>query len=171
MMTVLILSSSPDGAQSDGEREQGQEGTELLDAAFLNIYGKPLASCSEPGMAMTGFTRDGKCANTDGDEGSHHICIDMANLTENFCLTTGQPNWCSGNSLCMGSAGQCPIQDWCVCQWAFAEYIAKSGCISGIKCEAVNMQAVIAYKEKASSDPQIAAALKCLTSRCKLHES
>merc|ERR1719240_1242408 len=62
-----------------------------------NVKGGALEKCSGPGMAMTGFTRDGKCVDAGNDDaGSHHICIDMASNTGgNFCSVTGQPDWCS----------------------------------------------------------------------------
>merc|ERR1712238_31318 len=47
---------------------------------YLNVYGKPLESCSENGMALTGFTRSGSCVELDEDVGSHHICLDMSSL-------------------------------------------------------------------------------------------
>ena len=66
----------------------------------------------------------------------------------------------------------CPVEDWCVCQWAFAKYVEKAGgCdhIQSIQCNAVNMQAMIAYR-KASSDKQYSDALKCIETKCGLSE-
>merc|ERR1711924_467424 len=134
-----------------------------MPAAPQNVFGKPLQACSSPGMAMTGFTRDGKCVETGDDTGSHHICLDMSNLKENFCVATDQPDWCSQPMQCIDAPGNCPIKYWCVCQWAFVQYLAntKTGCdeIKDIKCDAVNMAALKAYRSKGTGDAQIAAAL------------
>ena len=45
-------------------------------------------------MALTGFTRNGKCTDLVDDEGSHHICIDLSSTEGgDFCEVTGQPDW------------------------------------------------------------------------------
>ena len=57
----------------------------------------------------------------------------------------------------------------CVCQWAFASYIARAGgCdkIQSLVCDATNMVALTAYREAAPNDPKIADALACLERRC-----
>ena len=140
-----------------------------------NIYGKDLQMCSTEGMALTGFTRDGRCVEEQDDAGSHHICIDLASISatgKNFCAVTEQPDWCDDEKACADdSEEQCPVKDWCVCQWAFAAYIEKAGgcdAIQDINCEATNMEALIAYKKKQGDDQNVANALKCLEQRCKL---
>ena len=137
-------------------------------AASTNILGEPLEDCSTSGMALTGFTRTGKCVEQDDDAGSHHICIDLSSTTGgNFCTVTGQDNWCSSQMDCVGGSGQCPVEDWCVCQWAFAMYIQQAGgCdkIQEIECAAVNQKAVEAYE--ASTEQQHADALACLRTKC-----
>merc|ERR1719409_1062729 len=138
--------------------------------AYTNVLGTPLKKCSGAGMALTGFTRTGECVDQNDDAGSHHICIDMASNTGgNFCTVTGQPNWCGSKMGCDGSAGKCPVKNWCVCQWAFASYIQRAGgCdkIQKIVCSATNMVALTAYRAKAASDAHIKAALQCLESKC-----
>jgi hypothetical protein len=63
-------------------------------ASYESVTGKELEKCSMPGMALTGYTRQGKCVAHDDDAGSHHVCIDMASNTGgNFCSVTGQPDW------------------------------------------------------------------------------
>merc|ERR1719171_3178750 len=140
--------------------------------AYTNVNGGALSKCSGANMALTGFTRTGECVDQNDDAGSHHICIDMASNTGgNFCTVTGQPNWCGSKMGCDGSAGQCPVKHWCVCQWAFASYIQRAGgCdkIQNIVCDATNMVALSAYRAQASSDPGIKLALNCLEQRCKL---
>ena len=89
--------------------------------AYTNVNGGELQRCSGEGMALTGYTRNGHCVDRDDDHGSHHICINMAsNKGGNFCEVTGQPNWCGSQMTCDGSYAQCPVEHWCVCQWAFA---------------------------------------------------
>merc|ERR1711990_410125 len=64
---------------------------EKTSSKYLNVYGQPLQLCSQKGMAMTGFTRTGKCVDQNDDKGSHHICIDLQSVNgesdhpENFC--------------------------------------------------------------------------------------
>ena len=133
----------------------------------LNVYGAPLKKCSGPGMALTGFTREGTCTDRVDDAGSHHICIEMDSVDGgNFCEVTGQPNWCDDYMQCDGKRGLCPVQHWCVCEWAFASYITRAGgCdkIQSIDCEATNRWAYLHYQQKGASE-----ALACLESRCGL---
>merc|ERR1712039_560703 len=123
-------------------------------------------------MALTGFTRSGKCGDHNDDAGSHHVCIDLSSksiTTGNFCSVTNQPNWCDSRMQCDGKRGQCPVEHWCVCEWAFASYIQKAGgCdkIQSIICEATNLMALKHYKEQAESSPHIKEALQCLVQRC-----
>lgn len=141
-------------------------------SGYLNVTGGELQKCSGPGMALTGFTRTGHCADRDDDAGSHHVCIDMSSLTGsggNFCQVTGQSDWCSSSMPCDGSPGErCPVQHWCVCEWAFTSYLERAGgCdkIQKIVCEATNFMALKHYREQASS-PRVKAALDCLEQRC-----
>merc|ERR1712039_951621 len=141
--------------------------------ALENVLGGELQKCSQPGMALTGFTRNGQCMDHDDDAGSHHVCIDMTSTTGgNFCHVTGQSDWCSSKMTCDGfSGGQCQVEHWCVCEWAFARYIQNAGgCdhIQEIVCEATNMKALTHYEQQADKAPHIAHALDCLRSRCNV---
>ena len=132
----------------------------------LNVYGDELALCSKPGMAMTGFTRDGHCTDLDDDAGSHHICIQMWPSKVNFCNQTGQPDWCEKEMPCHEDASKtCPIKNWCVCQWAFEAYVQKVGCdaVVDLQCEAVNKVALDAYEEDKDAHKE---ALACLKLKC-----
>jgi len=149
---------------------------------YKNVYGNELESCSQPGMALTGFTRNGHCIDEKDDEGSHHICINLSSTKGgNFCDVTGQSDWCSSYMACdkiqimMGDPGHgngnhdCPVQNWCVCQWAFSSYLEKAGGCDKIKeivCEAINIEAIIAYEK--SDNIQHKIALDCITQRCEL---
>jgi len=150
---------------------------------YQNIYGNELQSCSKSntGMALTGYTRTGSCVEYQDDSGSHHICIDLSSTNGgNFCDVTGQNDWCSSYMQCDTGNGYqnnddeqdtCPIQYWCVCQWAFASYIEKSGgCayIQDIKCDASNIEAMKAYAAMNSSSSRYENALECLESRCNV---
>lgn len=142
-------------------------------ASELNVYGKPLQSCSQSGMAKTGFTRTGLCEDYDTDKGSHNVCIDIpSSKGGNFCTVTGQPNWCDDDKECHDQeSGICPIQHWCVCEWAFESYLETAGgCdqIAEIVCESTNHKAILHYEEAIAhkGDKKAEAALACLEERC-----
>ena len=141
--------------------------------AYENVEGGVLQMCSGDGMALTGFTRTGQCVDQDDDAGSHHVCINMQSAAGgNFCEVTNQPNWCDTQMSCTaGSSALCPVEHWCVCQWAFAAYLEKAGgCdqIQEVVCEATNMLAVTHYREQAEQQASIQRALECLESRCNI---
>jgi len=145
-----------------------------------NVYGRNLETCSSPGMALTGWTRDGHCVNEAGDAGSHHICLDFNSTTnDNFCTVTGQPDWCSSFMPCHDKQDkQCSIRYWCVCQWAYASYVRKAGAcenVKDIKCDATNMRVLTAYEEQVHQDKlrglkdtYYGDALQCLKRNCGL---
>jgi uncharacterized protein (DUF2237 family) len=132
-----------------------------------NIMGGKLEDCSQPGTAMTGFTRDGRCADVGpADAGAHHVCIKMKS---DFCTVTGQPNWCTTREFpCMGQRGVCKIGNWCVCQWAFSRYLQKAGgCDAAsidVKCDAINMATYEAYSKSNLHEHKVA--LECIKKRC-----
>lgn len=139
---------------------------------YKNVYGNTLQSCSQEGMALTGWTRSGQCVDFNDDTGSHHICIDMSSTTGgNFCAVTGQSDWCSSEMPChQDKNSDCAVQQWCVCQWAFASYIKNAGgCdqIQDIVCEATNIEALQAYRYTSGYEE----ALECLEERCGLSSS
>lgn len=143
-------------------------------SSFKNVYGNSLSSCSSDGMALTGYTRNGYCVDQNDDEGSHHICIDMTSTTGgNFCEVTGQSDWCSSSMPCHENQNDsCQIQHWCVCQWAFASYIENAGgcdAIQDVVCEAINVQAIVAYQQQTSSQ-KYQDALTCLVQRCGISQ-
>lgn len=143
--------------------------------AYNNIYGDKLETCSSTGQALTGYTRNGLCVTQNDDAGSHHICIDLSSTSGgNFCQVTRQPNWCDEKMACHDEPRKtCQIQNWCVCQWAFASYVERAGgCdkIQSLKCKAINEQAILAYEKAAVSNPRYANALSCLKERCRLSQ-
>merc|ERR1712118_232570 len=89
IMSVLVITD----AYPVGDWAEWAEETNMVQTGGkLNVNGGPLKECSTNGMAMTGFTRNGKCEERDDDAGSHHICIDLTSTSTNFCQATGQPN-------------------------------------------------------------------------------
>lgn len=156
---------------------QAQTSSGNNSGSYQNIKGATLQSCSYAGTALTGYTRNGYCVDQDDDAGSHHICINLASIAssgQNFCSVTGQSDWCSSTDMpCHEnpSVSTCAIENWCVCQWAFASYIAKAGgcdAIQDLQCDAVNMKALEAYK---SDYDKYGEALSCLYERCELDMS
>lgn len=154
-----------------------QAQTSSSGGSYQNIKGSTLQSCSYAGTALTGYTRNGYCVDQDDDAGSHHICINLASIAssgQNFCSVTGQSDWCSSTDMpCHEdpTVSTCAIENWCVCQWAFASYIAKAGgcdAIQDLQCDAVNMKALEAYK---SDYDKYGEALSCLYERCDLDMS
>jgi uncharacterized protein (DUF2237 family) len=142
-----------------------------------NIFGQPLELCSKTGMAMTGFTRDGKCVEKNDDKGSHHVCIDLQDTAAaggNFCKATGQPDWCDQKGECFGEKDKmCPRKGWCVCQWAFTGYVGKEGCdkVQKLNCHAVNYEALKVYtcgaiKHGEADGGKFTDALACLKKKC-----
>ena len=160
ILSALVLVALPAGNAAD----------------YKNIFGSQLSSCSSDGTALTGYTRNGYCVDQNDDEGSHHICIDMASTTGgDFCSVTGQSNWCSSEMPCHEDQSlNCQIQNWCVCQWAFASYIESAGgcdAIQDVVCDAINAQALIAYKQQASGSQKYQDALDCLMQKCGVQGS
>jgi len=173
-LTVVILAATVAANDSGGN------------SGYLNVYGDVLQPCSSDGMALTGYTRSGYCVDQNDDSGSHHICIDLSSLgggdddsqnNQNFCDVTGQSDWCSSQDMpCQEDpyTSECPVTNWCVCQWAFASYIQGSGgCenIQNIVCESINQQALLAYQKQLNSDQKYQDALDCLVDRCGLDSS
>jgi len=151
------------------------------DGSYLNVYGETLQPCSQSGAALTGYLRDGHCVDRDGDSGSHHICIDLSSVSstgnyqgQNFCEVTGQSDWCSGTDMpCHDdpSSEECPVENWCVCQWAFASYVDRAGgcgAIQDVACDAINARALEAYNEDRA---KYGSALSCLVERCGLEST
>ncbi len=146
--------------------------TTIASSVYLNVYGAELQRCSTDGTALTGYTRNGYCVEQSDDTGSHHICINLNSTSGgNFCDVTGQNNWCSSTDMpCNDNPEEmtCAIENWCVCQWAFASYLEKAGgCdqIQDIQCGAINIEAIRAYQTTYGYEE----AFKCLVERCNLN--
>lgn len=65
----------------------------------------------------------------------------------------------------------CPVQNWCVCEWAFAEYVRAKGCdsVRGLQCDSVNQKVLDHYRANMAT-PGVPSALECLSKRCRLGE-
>ena len=157
ILTVLIAAVSVCHASLWHVESATQYLKHVQNTDYKNVYDNNLESCSSDGMALTGYTRTGYCVDQNDDSGSHHICIALNSTTGgNFCTVTGQDDWCSSSKECHEDENtNCPVEHWCVCQWAFASYIKNAGgCdkIQTVVCNAVNKQALLAYQEKADND-------------------
>lgn len=87
----------------------------------LNVFDEPLISCSEE--PITGFYRDGCCNTSDGDIGSHTVCIQV---TQEFLeysrfrgndLSTPMPDF--------GFPGLAEGDRWCLCASRWLEAFEK----------------------------------------------
>lgn len=166
--------SGKSSKDSDDDSNHDRSGGESTNSK--NVYGDPLKPCSQPGMAKTGYDRSGQCVDQEGDTGSHHICINLSSTSskgKDFCEVTGQVkdgvDWCQDSMPCHEDDSKtCPVQRWCVCQWAFEGYLEKAGgcdSIQEIECEAVNIKAKEAYEGDVEKH---GAALDCLKKKCNL---
>jgi len=153
--------------------------TTTATAEDLNIYGEKLKPCSTEGMALTGFTRKGLCEDYDdpevdeADYASHNVCIDIPSSRGGiFCTVTGQPNWCEELRPCQEDPEkECIVENWCVCEWAFARYLnLAGGCdkIAEIICDATNIKVIEHYQRgiKEHEDPHSIRAMACIKERC-----
>lgn len=99
------------------------------------------------------------------DAGSHHICLENISSSlgpGTFCELTGQPDWCRKQGSC--TEGQCPRENWCVCQWAFAKVIEEVGCEAlSVKCDAIPQRVLQDYQRTGKDE-----AWKCLQEKCNL---
>ena len=122
----------------------------------LNLHGEALEPCNTKDMAMTGYTRDGFCSHHKKDEGSHHICVTNIRTTNtnknNFCKITGQENWCDTNGKCHDGR-DCRREKWCVCEWAFADFLTNNNCKDfDIDTRATNKLVLEHYKKHLDSE-------------------
>jgi uncharacterized protein (DUF2237 family) len=99
----------------------------------LNIFGEPMATCSE--SPLTGYFRDGCCNTENSDFGVHTVC---AVVTEAFLKYSLE----QGNDLITprpeySFQGLIPGDKWCVCasRWLEAYH---SGCAPGVYLEATH---------------------------------
>lgn len=149
----------------------------LQGSAVMNVRGGELVSCSQPGEAAQGFTQSGTCldyneadaaARTKSGYASAHMTVCIPK-TAYFCEGT----YCAGMHDCTGQAGQCPVQNLCVCHFMFAGYINQTGCDAVVEpvCEATSMAALKAYAKESNTSSLFKNALKCLRKKCNLPEA
>lgn len=105
--------------------------------ASLNVFGEPLASCSE--QPLTGYFRDG-CCNTDAsDLGRHVVC---ARLTDAFLAFSQQ----RGNDLVtprpeFGFPGLKAGDRWCLCAARWREAL-RAGVAPPLNLAATHQEAL-----------------------------
>ncbi|WP_395377039.1 DUF2237 family protein [Marinicella sp. W31] len=109
----------------------------MKQANSINVFGEVLESCSED--PLTGFYRDGCCNTSDGDLGSHTVCV---LLTDDF-LTFSKDQ---GNDLITPQPqydfpGLKAGQRWCLCasRWLQA-YVA--GCAPRVYLKRTHLRAL-----------------------------
>ena len=142
-----------------------------------NVYNRPLQACSHAQMARTGFSRDAMCRTSQDDQGSHNVCLDLESAP-GFCSRTNQSDWCRSSMPCHHDrTKQCPVKNWCVCEWAFESYLddikKEKGHIDcknmgRIKCDATN-RAVLDHYKNNQSNPKTKQVLQCLQQQCNLN--
>jgi hypothetical protein len=94
----------------------------------INVFGKPLMSCST--NPLTGWRRTGYCDTDEYDSGTHVVC---AMMTEEFLLFT----YAMGNDLI--GAGLKPGDKWCVCALRWLEAY-KAGFAPPVDLNATNIK-------------------------------
>lgn len=103
----------------------------------VNVYGEPLASCSED--PITGFFRDGCCNTTAGDTGSHTIC---AVVTAAFlAYSKAQGNDLMTPNPAHQFPGLQPGDSWCLCakRWLQAH---EAGCAPKVRIRSTHRKAL-----------------------------
>ncbi|WP_255991122.1 DUF2237 family protein [Chitinolyticbacter albus] len=91
------------------------------DETQLSVLGLPLFPCSSD--PVTGFERDGYCAECAGDIGQHTVCVQMTaeflafSKTHGNDLSTPRPEW--------GFPGLKPGDQWCVCAGRWIEALIE----------------------------------------------
>ena len=73
-----LLRASKSGKESHETTKKGRG----KETTKKNVYGKDLQMCSTEGMALTGFTRDGRCVEQQDDVGSHRSRLDCLDWKE-----------------------------------------------------------------------------------------
>jgi len=102
-----------------------------------NVFGEPLVPCSTD--PMTGYRRDGRCRDVDGDVGEHTLC---AVLTAGFLEYSRE----RGNDLitpkpAFDFPGLEPGDRWCLCVGRWIE-AAEAGVAPPVVLEATNESVV-----------------------------
>src|SRR6476659_9357602 len=86
----------------------------------VNVFGEELQGCSE--RPLTGFFRDGCCNTSEGDAGSHTVCVEVTREFLEFSrfrgndLSTPHPEF--------NFPGLKPGDRWCLCAARWQEALA-----------------------------------------------
>jgi len=162
LLAALLL---PFCIAEENEEEDGGEN-------YLNVYGESLQECSEDGMARAGYTDSGYCV--DDDAYSYYMCMDVSTLNSgDLCDATGEDG-CSAEWPCHDNDEEnCSIQNWCVSQNQFMNYVQSRGdcnSISNIYCDSINIDVVKNLINDAQQSGNTGYhALFCLKNRCGLN--
>merc|ERR1712032_443199 len=83
----------------------------------LNLFAKPLQSCTQSGDgSTTGWARTGSCNWDPSDSGYHEVCVTMS---EEFLQASARHD---ANDL---SSVVQPGGHWCICAWAWASAVQR----------------------------------------------
>jgi len=108
------------GMASAAKAEEEKKGEDL------NVYGKPLAQC---GIGSPGSGEGNYCTYRPYDAGAHQVCV--TSLPNGFSSKTGQGAW----------SNQFTGQPWCICIWAYSNYVLSNGDRNlPVQCNAVSQK-------------------------------
>ncbi len=108
-----------------------------MPANTLNVFGKPLASCST--NPMTGYFRDGCCRTDPQDRGLHVVCAVMT--AEFLGYSKAQGNDLSTPMPEYDFPGLKPGDRWCLCAMRWLEAYA-AGKAPKVDLEATHLNAL-----------------------------
>ena len=90
-------------------------------AESVNVFDQPLAACGDD--PLTGYFRDGCCNTSDGDFGSHTVCVEISAQFLECSLALGNDLVTTRPEL--GFPGLKPGDRWCVCATRWLEAYEK----------------------------------------------
>ena len=140
--------------------------TELAADGSTALSGKALAKCDrsgvhDPKFPTTGWRRGDMCTAESSDAGSHFVCVNMPN---DFWVNTGQ-----ASSAADAAANWPKPGPWCICMWAYADYLSKEPAFADdVICDATKEWVLAKYDKKVATQ---CAALMSLCKHCNLASS
>jgi hypothetical protein len=95
--------------------------------SHTNIYGEALAKCEGAhANNMAGSGEYGACTFRSYDRGAHQVCVGA--LPADFSYNTGQGRW----------SDEFEGKNWCICIWAYANWVTNQHTDLQIKCDAIS---------------------------------
>ncbi len=108
-----------------------------MSSSALNVFGRPLKSCST--APMTGYFRDGCCRTDPKDRGLHVVCAVMT--AEFLRFSRAQGNDLSTTMPAYDFPGLKPGDRWCLCATRWLEAYA-AGKAPKVDLEATHLNAL-----------------------------